>query len=40
MCVKGYGDKTTHVVNYPTDNEVFDHTGERSVTSHIYVIKN
>lgn len=40
MCVKGYGDKTTHVVNYPTENGVFDHTGERSVTSHIYVIKN
>lgn len=40
MCVKGYGDKTTHVVNYPTDNEVFDHTGERLVTSHIYVVKN
>ena len=40
MCVKGYGDKTTHVVNYPTNNGVFDHTGERLVTSHIYVVKN
>ena len=34
------GDKTTNVVNYPTDNGVFDHTGERLVTSHIYVVKN
>lgn len=39
MCVKMMGDPDTHVVNYPTDNNSFDHKGERTVTSHIYIIK-
>lgn len=29
MCVKGHGEKTTNVVNYPTDNKVFNHFGQR-----------
>jgi hypothetical protein len=44
MCVKGQGDPSTHVVNYPTDsdqvNGVPDHTGERSVPTFFYVVKN
>ena len=40
MCVRGYGDKETYCVNYPTDNGKFDHKGERKVPTHIYVIKN
>lgn len=39
MVLKGYGDPTTHVVNYPTDNGVFDHTGERSVNSHLVILR-
>ena len=38
MVVEGHGDPNTHVVNYPTDNNVFDHSGERAVSSH-FVIK-
>lgn len=37
LCIKGKGDVTTNVVNYPTDNESFDHHGVRSVNSHFYV---
>ena len=37
MVVKGRGDATTNVVNYPTDNGKFDHTGERRVTTHFLV---
>ena len=33
LCVEGLGDKTTHVVNKPTDSE-----GERSVTTHLFII--
>ena len=33
LCVAGLGDKTTHVVNKPTDSE-----GERSVTTHLFII--
>ncbi|MCI6319252.1 MAG: phosphodiester glycosidase family protein [Candidatus Cryptobacteroides sp.] len=40
MCVRGYGDKETYCVNYPTDNGKFDHKGERKVPTHIYVTKN
>ena len=39
LCVAGYGDPETHVVNYPTDNKKFDHTGERKVSTYLYVIK-
>jgi exopolysaccharide biosynthesis protein len=44
MCVQGQGDETTHVVNYPTDSDtvsgVPDHSGERSVPTFFYVVKN
>lgn len=44
MCVKGQGDPSTHVVNYPTDSDqvsgVPDHTGERAVPTFFYVVKN
>lgn len=33
MCIKGWGDESTNVVNYPTDNNQFDHAGTRSVSS-------
>ena len=46
LCVKGQGDPTTHVVNYPTDSDktdprpgAGDHTGERSVSTFFYVVK-
>ncbi len=39
MVVKGHGDATTNVVNYPTDNKVFDHTGERKVSTHFVITK-
>ena len=29
LCVKGEGDPVTHVVNYPTDNGQYNHSGER-----------
>jgi len=30
LCVEGQGDSQTHVVNYPTDNNTYDHAGERA----------
>jgi len=40
MCVKGEGDPTTHVVNYPCDgNKNYDHTGERPRDAFIMVLK-
>ena len=39
MVVKGHGDPSTNVVNYPTDNKVFDHTGERKVSTHFVITK-
>lgn len=46
LCVKGQGDPTTHVVNYPTDSDKVDprpgagdHTGERQVPTFFYVVK-
>ncbi|MDE6489686.1 MAG: phosphodiester glycosidase family protein [Muribaculaceae bacterium] len=39
MVVKGHGDTGTNVVNYPTDNGVFDHTGERKVSTHFIIKK-
>lgn len=39
MCVKGQGDPETNVVNYPTDNGKFDHSGERLIRSHIFIVE-
>lgn len=33
MCINGWGDKSTNIVNYPTDNKQFDHEGARSVNT-------
>lgn len=38
LCVKGQGDPETHVVNYPTDNNQFDHTGERARDTMFYLL--
>ncbi len=39
MCVRGQGDSSTHVVNYPCDNSTHDHAGERSVSTHICIVE-
>lgn len=39
LCVAGFGDSNTHVVNHPYDNGKYDHAGERSVSSHFYIVK-
>lgn len=40
MCVKGEGDPTTHVVNYPcSENSNYDHTGERPRDVFLMVVK-
>lgn len=39
LCVRGQGDPETNVVNYPTDNKQYDHAGERSVTTHFYIVE-
>ena len=40
MAVRGQGDPTTHIVNYPTDNKrKYDHAGERSVPTHFYIVE-
>ena len=39
LCVRGEGDPQTHVVNYPPNNRRFDHTGERRVGTHFYVVE-
>lgn len=38
MCVKGQGDASSNVVNYPCDNGKFDHDGERVRDTHICVV--
>lgn len=38
MVVKGHGDPDTGVVNYPTDNKIFDHKGQRATCTHICVL--
>lgn len=38
MCVKGLGDSQTHVVNYPCDDGAWNHSGERDVTTHFYIV--
>ncbi|MCR5560637.1 MAG: phosphodiester glycosidase family protein [Bacteroidales bacterium] len=37
MCVLGRGDATNYVVNYPSEDNVFDHQGIRGVPTHFYV---
>lgn len=39
MCVKGEGDASTHVVNYPCDNKTYDHAGERTRDAFVVVCK-
>ena len=39
MCVKGLGDSSTHVVNWPCDNKICDHDGERTVQTFLYIVK-
>ena len=38
LTVKGLGHPDTGVVNYPTDGGTHDHTGERSVSTHVLVL--
>ena len=37
MYIKGSGESLTDVVNYPTDNNHYDHYGQRRVTTHFLV---
>ena len=39
MCVRGFGDPETHVVNYPNDNKKYDHAGERLRDTHFYIVE-
>lgn len=39
MCVSGLGDPSTNVVNYPCDNKLADHAGERTVRTFFCVTK-
>ena len=39
MCVRGFGDPVTHVVNYPNDNKKYDHAGERLRDTHFYIVE-
>ena len=39
LCVRGEGDERTHVVNYPTNNKLYDHAGERKVNSHFLLVE-
>lgn len=39
MCVPGYGDAGSHVVNYPCDNKKFDHAGERTRECHLIIVE-
>ena len=38
LCVEGEGDPTTHVVNYPCDNNKYDHAGERVRDTHFVIV--
>jgi len=40
LCVKGRGEPSTHVVNYPSKSRTFKHDMERSVPTHIHIIDN
>lgn len=37
MYIKGSGESLTDIVNYPTDNNRYDHYGQRRVSTHILV---
>ncbi|MBO5984685.1 MAG: phosphodiester glycosidase family protein [Rikenellaceae bacterium] len=37
MYIKGSGESSTDVVNYPTDNSRYDHYGQRRVSTHILI---
>ena len=37
MCVRGLGDTSTHVVNWPCDNGKCDHAGERTVQTFLFI---
>ena len=37
MVILGRGDVTNNVVNYPCQDDTFDHLGTRPVNSHFYV---
>ncbi len=39
LCVEGQGDPETHVVNYPTGNNRYDHAGERGLYSFLYLVR-
>jgi exopolysaccharide biosynthesis protein len=39
LCVEGQGDPDTHVVNYPTNNKLYDHAGERTLYSFICLVR-
>ncbi|MCR5002750.1 MAG: phosphodiester glycosidase family protein [Bacteroidales bacterium] len=39
LCVEGQGDATTHVVNYPCDNDTYDHAGERKRDTHFIIVR-
>ncbi len=39
MCVRGQGDSSTHVVNYPCDNEQHDHDGQRARDTHLCIVE-
>lgn len=39
LCVEGEGDPTTHVVNYPCDNNKYDHAGERARDTHFVIVR-
>lgn len=39
LCVRGEGDPTTHVVNYPTGNKKYDHAGERRLYTHFCIVE-
>lgn len=40
LCVKGLGEASTHVVNYPSKSRTFKHDMERRVPTHIHIIDN
>lgn len=42
MCVRGEGDSSTHVVNYPSDDADpgHNHNGERQLRTHICIVEN
>ena len=38
LCVKGEGDSKTNVVNYPCDNDRYDHDGQRKRDTHFIIV--